>query len=107
LRDESESDSFSGSNLHYSIETSDESLVVTTRAKSKAQEAAVAIASPPQSDEGSDEAKSDGDNPPTDNAEKGKGNVEEGNDDAEESGDDDTEAEESGDKESAVEKSSE
>ncbi|MCD9641803.1 hypothetical protein HAX54_028247 [Datura stramonium] len=58
-------------------------------------------------DEGSDKAKSDGDNPPADNVEESNGNAEEGNDDAEESGDDDTEAEESGDKESAAEKSNE
>ncbi|MCE5166373.1 hypothetical protein HAX54_018088 [Datura stramonium] len=59
------------------------------------------------SDEGSDEAESDGVNPPADNVEEGNGNAKEGNDDAEESGDDDTEAEESGDKESAAEKSNE
>ncbi|MCD9645146.1 hypothetical protein HAX54_033851, partial [Datura stramonium] len=41
-----------------------------------------ATAAPPQSDDGSDEAESKGDNPPADNAEKGKGNAEEGNDDA-------------------------
>ncbi|MCD7464072.1 hypothetical protein HAX54_052011 [Datura stramonium] len=98
LRDESESDSSSGSEVHYNIETVDESPVVTTRAKSNAQETAATTASPPQSDEGSDEAASDGDNPPADNAE-------EGNDDAEESGDDDIDAEESGGKESAAEKS--
>ncbi|MCD7469414.1 hypothetical protein HAX54_008459 [Datura stramonium] len=66
LRDESESDSFSGS----------------------------------ESDEGSDEAEYDGDNPPADNARKD-------NDDAEESGDDDTNAEESGDKDSAAEETNE
>ncbi|MCE3215941.1 hypothetical protein HAX54_004144 [Datura stramonium] len=46
-------------------------------------------------DEGSDEAEFDGDNPPTNNAEKENGNAEEGNDDTEESGDNGTEAEES------------
>ncbi|MCD9637698.1 hypothetical protein HAX54_021135 [Datura stramonium] len=76
--------------VHYNITSSDESPVVTTRANSKDQEAVVATTSPPQSDEGSDEAKSDGDNPPADNARKG-------NDDAEESRDDGTNAEESGD----------
>ncbi|MCD9644390.1 hypothetical protein HAX54_032588 [Datura stramonium] len=70
------------------------------KAKSKDQEAAATTASPPQSDEGSEEAEFDGESPPADNAE-------EGNDDAEESGDDDTEAEESGDKESAAERSNE
>ncbi|MCD9645366.1 hypothetical protein HAX54_034222 [Datura stramonium] len=65
--------------------------------KVKSQEAAATTASPPQSNEGSDEADFDGDNPPADN-------LEEGNDDAEESGDDDTNAEESGDKDSAAEK---
>ncbi|MCE3216774.1 hypothetical protein HAX54_007997, partial [Datura stramonium] len=99
LRDRSESDSSSGLEVHYNIETSDESPMVTTRAKSKYQEIAVTT-SPPQSEEGGEEAESDGDNPPTDNAK-------EGNDDAEESGDEDTEAEESGDKESAAEKSGE
>ncbi|MCD7461070.1 hypothetical protein HAX54_045095 [Datura stramonium] len=48
-----------------------------------------ATTSTPQSEEGGEEAKSDGENPPADNAE-------EGNDDAEDSGDNDTEAEESG-----------
>ncbi|MCD7470179.1 hypothetical protein HAX54_009855 [Datura stramonium] len=100
LRDELESDSSSGLEVHYNIETSDESLVVTTREKSKAQEAAAPTSSPPQSNEGSVEVASDGDNPPADNAE-------EGIDDTEESGDDDTDAEESGDKESVAEKSNE
>ncbi|MCE0482069.1 hypothetical protein HAX54_040448, partial [Datura stramonium] len=98
LHDELESDNYSGSEVHYNIETFEESPVVTTRTKSKAQEAAAATASPPQSNEGSDEAESDGDNPSVDNAE-------EGNDDAEESGDDDTDAEEYDDKENVVEKS--
>ncbi|MCD7455870.1 hypothetical protein HAX54_029907, partial [Datura stramonium] len=84
----------SGSKVHYNIETSNESPVVTTRAKSKAQEAASATTLPTQSDEGSDEAESNGDNPPVDNTEEGNGN-------------DDTEAEESGDKENAAEKSNE
>ncbi|MCD7465569.1 hypothetical protein HAX54_001570 [Datura stramonium] len=100
LRDESESDCSSGSEVHYNITSSDESPVVTTRAKSKAQEAVAATTSPAQSDKGSDEAESDGDNPPADNAGKG-------NDDAEELGDDDTYAEESGDKDSDVEESNE
>ncbi|MCD7466663.1 hypothetical protein HAX54_003581 [Datura stramonium] len=100
LRDDSESNSSSGSEVHYNITSSNESPVVNTRAKSKAQEAAAATTSPPQSDEGSDKAESDGDNPPMDNAGKG-------NDDAEESGDDDTNVEESGDKDSAAEKSNE
>ncbi|MCE0481323.1 hypothetical protein HAX54_039002 [Datura stramonium] len=73
---------------------------MSPRANSKAQEAAAATSSPLWSDEGSDEAESDGDNPPVDNAEKG-------NDDAEDSGDDDTNAEESGDKDSVVEESNE
>ncbi|MCE0480636.1 hypothetical protein HAX54_037662, partial [Datura stramonium] len=60
-----------------------------------------------QSNKGSDEAESDGDNPLVDNAEEGNGNVEEGNDGGEELGDDYTEAEESGDKESVVEQSNE
>ncbi|MCE5166110.1 hypothetical protein HAX54_014868, partial [Datura stramonium] len=47
LRDESKSDNSSGSGVHYNIETSDESPVVTTRAKSKGQEAVVATASAP------------------------------------------------------------
>ncbi|MCD9558429.1 hypothetical protein HAX54_015803 [Datura stramonium] len=105
LRDELESDSSSDSEVHYNIEISDKYPVVTTRAKYKAQEAATATVLPPQPDEGSDEAESDGNNPATDNAEEGNGNVEEVNDDAEESGDDDTEAKKSGDKESAAEKS--
>ncbi|MCD7466403.1 hypothetical protein HAX54_003055 [Datura stramonium] len=71
-----------------------------TRTNSKAQEAAATTTSPPHSDEDSDEAESDGDNPHVDNAEKG-------NDDAEESGDDDTNAEESVDKDSAAEESNE
>ncbi|MCD9640489.1 hypothetical protein HAX54_025828 [Datura stramonium] len=100
LRDELESDSSSGSEVHYNIETTYEYKVLTTWAKSKAQEAAAATASPPQSDEGSDEAESDGDNPPADNAE-------EDNDDAEESSDDYTNTEESSDKESTAEKSNE
>ncbi|MCD7448939.1 hypothetical protein HAX54_047551 [Datura stramonium] len=107
LRDELESDSFSGSKVHYNIETYDESQVVTTRAKSKAQYATADTTSPPQSDEGSDEAESDGYNPSTDNVEEGNGNAEESSGDAEESGDDDSEVEESGDMESATEKSSE
>ncbi|MCE3217230.1 hypothetical protein HAX54_011174 [Datura stramonium] len=97
------SDSSSGSEVHYNIKNSDESLVVTTRAKSKAQEAAAATASPPQFDEGSDWAESYGDNPPTDNAKKGNSNAEEGNDDAEESRDDDTKVEEPNDKQSTAE----
>ncbi|MCD9646724.1 hypothetical protein HAX54_036878 [Datura stramonium] len=72
--------------------------IAKRRAKSKAHEAAAATASPPQSDKGSDETESDGDNPPLDN-------VEEDNDDVEESGDDDTDAKEFGDKESVAEKS--
>ncbi|MCE3216944.1 hypothetical protein HAX54_009626 [Datura stramonium] len=51
-------------------------------------------------DERSDEAESNGDNPPTNNAEKT-------NDDSEESGDDDTNVEESGDKDNAAEESNE
>ncbi|MCD7451488.1 hypothetical protein HAX54_012157, partial [Datura stramonium] len=71
LRDESESDSSSGSEVHYNIETSDESLVVTTQAKPKAKENVETIASPPQSKEGGEEADSDGENRPADNAEGG------------------------------------
>ncbi|MCD7470035.1 hypothetical protein HAX54_009598 [Datura stramonium] len=100
LYDESESDSSSSSEVHYNITSSNESPVVNTRAKSKAQEAAEATTSPPQYDEGSDEYKSDGDNPPADNVEKG-------NNDVEELGDDDINAEESGDKDSAAEESNE
>ncbi|MCD7466444.1 hypothetical protein HAX54_003156 [Datura stramonium] len=100
LRYEFESKSSSGSEFHYNIETYYKSPVVTTRAKSKAQEAAAATTSPPQSNEGNDEAESDGDNPPANKAEKG-------NDDAEESGDDDTNAKESGDKDSSAEESNE
>ncbi|MCD9643508.1 hypothetical protein HAX54_031081 [Datura stramonium] len=73
---------------HYNITSSEEYLVVTTREKSKAQEAVTATTSPPQSDEGSDEAESDGENPSADNVEKG-------NDGAEELGDDDTNVEDS------------
>ncbi|MCD7471824.1 hypothetical protein HAX54_012505 [Datura stramonium] len=62
------------------------------------QEAVATATSPPQSDEGSDEAESDDDNPPAGNAEKG-------NDDVEESRDDDTNIEEFGDKDTAVEES--
>ncbi|MCE0481942.1 hypothetical protein HAX54_040155 [Datura stramonium] len=100
LRDELELDNSSCSEVQYDIETSKESLVVTTRPKSKAQEAAAATASPSQFDEGSDEAMSNGDNPPVDNAE-------EGNDDAEESSDDNTDVEDSDYKESASKKSNE
>ncbi|MCD7469969.1 hypothetical protein HAX54_009464 [Datura stramonium] len=100
LHDESKSDSSSGSEVHYNITSSDKSTVVTTRSKSKAQQVVAATTSLPQSDEGSDEAESDGDNPPTDNAWNG-------NYDAEESGDDDTNAEEFDDKESATEESNE
>ncbi|MCD7453667.1 hypothetical protein HAX54_021822 [Datura stramonium] len=100
LRDESELDSSSGSEVHYNITSSDESPVVTTRENSKAQEAVAATTSLPQSDEGSDEDESDGDNPPADNAEKG-------NDDVVDSGDYDTNAEESGDKNSVAEESNE
>ncbi|MCE3215181.1 hypothetical protein HAX54_001202 [Datura stramonium] len=100
LHDESELDSSSGSEVHCNIETSDESPVVTTRVKSKAQEAAMTTASPSQFEEGGEEPESDGDNPPTDNAK-------EGNDDAEELGDDDTKEKESSDKESAAKKSGE
>ncbi|MCD9641624.1 hypothetical protein HAX54_027936 [Datura stramonium] len=60
-----------------------------------------------KSNEGSDKAESDGDNPPANNAKEGNGDAEEGNDDAEESRDDDTDVEESVDKESVVEKSNE
>ncbi|MCD9558374.1 hypothetical protein HAX54_015724 [Datura stramonium] len=100
LRDESESDNSSGSEVKYNITISDESPVRTTRAKSKAQEAAAATTSLPQSDEGSAEADFDGDNPPVDTSGKG-------NDDADKSGEDDTNAEESGDKDSAAEESNE
>ncbi|MCE3216783.1 hypothetical protein HAX54_008013, partial [Datura stramonium] len=58
LHDESESDSSSGSEVHYDITSSDESPVVTTREKSKAQEVVVATTSPPRSDEGCDEVNS-------------------------------------------------
>ncbi|MCE3214729.1 hypothetical protein HAX54_053152 [Datura stramonium] len=67
-RDESESDTSSGSKVHYNIETSNESPVVTTRAKYKAQEAAIATASVPQAEEGGADAESNGEHPPTDNA---------------------------------------
>ncbi|MCD7466120.1 hypothetical protein HAX54_002526 [Datura stramonium] len=100
LWDDSELDSSSNSELHYNIEKSDESPVVTTREKSKAQEAAAAISPLSQSEEGGEEAESDGENPPADDAE-------ERNDDAEESRDDDTAVEKFDDKESAVEKSGE
>ncbi|MCE0481297.1 hypothetical protein HAX54_038948 [Datura stramonium] len=92
--------SSSGSEVHYYIKTFDESPKVTTRVKSKAQEAVIATSPLSQSEEGGEETDSDGEKPHADDAE-------EGNDDAKESGDDDTEAEESGDKESATEKSSE
>ncbi|MCE2055801.1 hypothetical protein HAX54_043443, partial [Datura stramonium] len=88
LLDESESESSSGSEVHYNIETSNKYLVVTTKAKSKAREAVAATASPPQSEEGGKEAEFDGEHPPADN-----------------SGDNDSEAEESGNKDSAAEKS--
>ncbi|MCE3214737.1 hypothetical protein HAX54_053174 [Datura stramonium] len=52
------------------------------------------------SDEGSAEAESNGDDPPTDTLGKG-------NNDAEKPGEDDTNAEESGDKDSATEESNE
>ncbi|MCD9645685.1 hypothetical protein HAX54_034811 [Datura stramonium] len=71
---------------------------ILQREKSKAQEPAAATGSPLQSEEGGEEAESDGDNPPVDNAE-------ESNDDAEKSRDNDTEAEVSSDKESTAEKS--
>ncbi|MCD9643632.1 hypothetical protein HAX54_031250 [Datura stramonium] len=100
LCDESESDSSSGSEVHYNITRSDESPVVTTRSNSKSQEAAATTTSPPQFDEGRDEAEYDGDNTPANNVEKG-------NDDAEESGDDDPNVEESGDKVSAAKESNE
>ncbi|MCD9559911.1 hypothetical protein HAX54_018287 [Datura stramonium] len=92
LLDESKSESSSGSEVHYNITSSDESLVRTTRAKSNDQEAAVTTTSPPQSNEGSDEAESDGDKPLSDNARKGN------HDDAP-SGEGDTNVEESRDKE--------
>ncbi|MCE3051519.1 hypothetical protein HAX54_050060, partial [Datura stramonium] len=57
LRDESELNSSSGSEVHYNITSSDESPVVTTRAKSKAQEAAADTTSPPHSDEESEDVK--------------------------------------------------
>ncbi|MCE5166299.1 hypothetical protein HAX54_017147, partial [Datura stramonium] len=98
LRDESESESSSGSEVHYNITSSDESPVWNTRSKSKAQEAAVATTSPPQSDEGSDEVRSDGDNPLMDNAGKG-------NDDDAHSWEGDTNAAESSDKDSGAEES--
>ncbi|MCE3215734.1 hypothetical protein HAX54_003307, partial [Datura stramonium] len=88
--DESELDNSSGSEVHYNITRSDESPMVTTREKSKAQEVAAATTSPPQSVEGNDEAESNCYNPPVD-----ADNTEKGNDDVEESGDDDTNAEES------------
>ncbi|MCE3051820.1 hypothetical protein HAX54_050887 [Datura stramonium] len=68
------------------------------KAKYKAQEAATATTSPPQSDEGGDEAESDGDNPLADNAGKG-------NDDDAQLGEGDTNAEESSDKYSGAEES--
>ncbi|MCE2055316.1 hypothetical protein HAX54_042391 [Datura stramonium] len=98
--DESELESSSGLEVHYNIETSDESPVVTNRAKSKSQEVVAATTSPPQFDKGSDDAEPNGENPPADNAE-------EGNYDAEESGDDDTNVEESGDKDRTAEESNE
>ncbi|MCD7459718.1 hypothetical protein HAX54_041742 [Datura stramonium] len=55
LRDELESDKSSGSEVHYNIETSNEYPVVTTRAKSKAQETEAATASPSQFEEGGDD----------------------------------------------------
>ncbi|MCD7473610.1 hypothetical protein HAX54_015558, partial [Datura stramonium] len=100
LRDELESESSSGSEVHYNITSSDESPVRTTRAKSKAQEAATATTSSPQSDEGIDEAESDGDNLPTNNARKG-------NDDDAQPGEGDTNAEESSNKDSGAEESNE
>ncbi|MCD7452537.1 hypothetical protein HAX54_017366 [Datura stramonium] len=100
LRDESESDSSSGSEVQCNITSSDEYPVRTTREKSKAQEAAAATTSLPKSDEGSTEADSDGDNPPTDTLGKG-------NDDADKLGEDDTNAEDSSDKDSVVEESNE
>ncbi|MCD9638062.1 hypothetical protein HAX54_021767 [Datura stramonium] len=86
--------------MHYNIEISDESPVVTTREKSKAQEVVAAASPLPQSEEGREGAESDGEDSPMDDAE-------EGNNDAEESKGDDTEAEESDDKESAAEESGE
>ncbi|MCE0481193.1 hypothetical protein HAX54_038740 [Datura stramonium] len=97
---DAESDSSNGSEVHYNIETSDESLVVTTWGKSKAQEATMATSPHSLSEEGEEEDESDGEDPPADDAKQG-------NDDAEELGDDDTEAVESGEKESAAEKSRE
>ncbi|MCD9642261.1 hypothetical protein HAX54_028952 [Datura stramonium] len=88
------------SEVHYNITSSDESLVRTTRAKSKAQEVIAATTSPPQPNEGSDKSKSNGDNPPIDNVGKG-------NDDAAQSGEGDTNAEESSDKDSGAEESNE
>ncbi|MCD9646688.1 hypothetical protein HAX54_036745 [Datura stramonium] len=52
LRDESESESYSASEVHYIIKTTDESPVVTTREKSNDQEAAMATSPLPQSEEG-------------------------------------------------------
>ncbi|MCE5166535.1 hypothetical protein HAX54_021499, partial [Datura stramonium] len=100
LCDESESESSSGSEVPYNITISDESLVRTTRAKPKGQEASAATTSPLQSDEGSEEDESDGENPPTDNTGKG-------NDDVAQSGEGDTNVEESNDKDSGVEESNE
>ncbi|MCD7453014.1 hypothetical protein HAX54_019271 [Datura stramonium] len=77
---------------------SDKSPLRTTMENSKAQEAIAATTSPLQSDEGGDEAKSDGDNPPADNAGKG-------DDDPAQSGEGDTNAEESSDKDSGAEES--
>ncbi|MCD7451964.1 hypothetical protein HAX54_014342, partial [Datura stramonium] len=73
----------SGSKVHYNIETSNESPVVITREKFKAQEDAVATSPLSQFEEGGEEAKSNGEDPPA------------------------NDEEESGDKESAVEKSGE
>ncbi|MCE0480767.1 hypothetical protein HAX54_037875 [Datura stramonium] len=61
LRDGSESDSSSGSEVHYNITSSDESPVRTTRAKSKAQEAAATTTSPPREGDTNAEDSSDKD----------------------------------------------
>ncbi|MCD7462608.1 hypothetical protein HAX54_048895 [Datura stramonium] len=94
----------------YNLEVSDKSPVVTTRAKSKAQEAAVATSPLPQFEEGGEGDKSDSEDPSKDDAEEGNNDAEEFGDDYnkdEESGEKGNSGEESGDKESAAEESGE
>ncbi|MCD7468794.1 hypothetical protein HAX54_007282 [Datura stramonium] len=77
LQDKSESDSPSGSEKAYEIDSSDDSLVVTTRVQVKSNETIATTSLLPQSEEGGEGTESDSQNPHADDAEKGDSDAEE------------------------------